>query len=618
MVCCGAGAYFLDGLSTACAACAMGTYNTNGNGTVCTVCASGLNSFPGSGTCSASYPVSAVVTERIGLSLKKVNLDGTSVTMMSSLTAYTNVKGVAISNNFDFVLVTMSSAVFILYAPGYIPTVLAGKIGVAGNVDGVGTSAAFYDPADVKISPDNTYALVAEMNGCRVRKVYLNGTTVPFAGSPTNQFGYQEGTGTSILFSGVSSISISPGGDFAVVVDNAYPRIRKLTLSGDVPTSSFLAGSGYSSSSTDGVGSAAAFSNPQCVAISPDSTYALITEVGGFVRKLVFATQTVTSIAPSAFYEGIDFAGLADFAIFVDYNANTLNRMAYPSGAVSQVSATIFNSLWGVTLWKCKLAGYGYNTSLYCSQCPINTYGPGNGTCLPCGSGLASSPGSSVCITGASPGTYFSVGGTSNAVACPSGSFCVGGLSAPQTCSICSAGSFIVSNCTSSADTVCGACQAGVNYSTAANSTACSLCTNPFPATSYYYSSSTANNCSFYCDYTSYQSGTTCAPCPLGTYGVPGATVCASCGAPANTYYTGESNCSYLVNCSSGMYNLGRGVAWSDASGASMRYISLTNWSNVKTLNPNPVNGFNNGPISQAILGNSIIASKADGSCFFV
>ena len=114
---------------------------------------------------------------------------------------------------------------------------------------------------------------------------------------------------------------------------------------------------------------------------------------------------------------------------------------------------------------------------------------------------MISAVGSSVCSTGAPAGQYYN--GVSF-LACPSGSFCLGGSIAPQTCSICNAGSFILSS-TSSANTVCGTCQAGVNYTTVANATTCSLCT---VCVSGQYTSSACTS----------TSNANCAACTSGSY----------------------------------------------------------------------------------------------------
>ena len=508
--------------NTVCLPCASGTYGTTG--VTCNACSAGLNSPVGSTACSASYPVYALVADYYGNTLRKVNLDGTTVSTVAS-SGLSSPAGVSISNAADFVLVVNggSQTVSILYAPNYVPNLLAGSPGVTGSTDGVGAAASFNYPVDVKLSLDNTYALVSESVGHIIRKVFLNGTTVHFAGTP-GVYGYQEGSGSSSMFYGPTGMDISPAGDFALVTEFGGNRIRKLTLTGNVPVSSLVAGStaGYigTAGGTDGIGSSALFYYPRYVIISSDATFALVMEsTVGRVRKIILATQTVstiTTVPAGSSVTGISFTQLMDNVIISAFGTNVVGNMAYPSGTYSILAGTgtaaevdsataltaQFNAPNGLAIWKCKLTGYGLVTSNTCSQCAINTYGTGNGTCSPCSSGMISAAGSSVCSTGAPAGQYYN--GVSF-LACPSGSFCLGGSSAPQTCSICNAGSFILSNCTSSANTVCGTCQAGVNYTTVANATACSLCT---VCVSGQYTSSACTS----------TSNANCAACPSGSY----------------------------------------------------------------------------------------------------
>ena len=155
---------------------------------------------------------------------------------------------------------------------------LAGNPGVAGSTDGVGITASFNNPSAVRLSPDNTYALVCERSTHIIRKVFLNGTTVHFAGTPSTN-GYLEGSGSSSLFNDPYSIDISPAGDFALVAEYTGNRIRKLSLTGNVPVSSLVAGSTAgtvgTAGGTDGVGSSALFSYPGQVIISSDATLQL-------------------------------------------------------------------------------------------------------------------------------------------------------------------------------------------------------------------------------------------------------------------------------------------------------------------------------------------------------
>ena len=121
-VCCGAGTYFVDGVSTACQTCPAGTYGTGT--TSCTPCPVNTTSVAGSSLLSActacpsyawagvgspmcyntTYPVFALITEWTGNAVRKMDLATATVSTIAS--GISNPAGVAISPLGDYALVT--------------------------------------------------------------------------------------------------------------------------------------------------------------------------------------------------------------------------------------------------------------------------------------------------------------------------------------------------------------------------------------------------------------------------------------------------------------------------------------------------------------------------------
>jgi sugar lactone lactonase YvrE len=411
-ICCGAGTYFVEGTSTTCEACPVGTYS-DGSSASCTPCAAGLNSPAGSASCSAEYPVYALVVDWTGGTVRKVDaVNGGTSTVSESLS---NPAGVALSPFGDYALVTAYGVhkVFKINIAAKTTTVLAGS-GTAGAVDATGTAASLNGPMDIKISPDATYALFVEQNIHCVRKVsLLDGTVVRIAGSGTTTGAYMESTGTSIAFNGPVGVGISSDGSFALVTEYDGHRIRKITLTGGVVTSSLVAGSAAAAAgspgSADGAGTSATFRNPQGIVISNDMTFALVADRGNsMVRKVLLSSpntvSTLASVASSQIL-GISLSALEDFAIVVGFGTHKVYQVTYPGGTTTTISGTgtagevnnaagasaQFNSPHGLAVWRCSIKGYGMSSSsTSCARCPAGKYGSGNGLCTPCPAGTYS------------------------------------------------------------------------------------------------------------------------------------------------------------------------------------------------------------------------------------
>jgi hypothetical protein len=176
--------------------------------------------------------------------------------------------------------------------PAGVVTTLAGKAGVSGSQDGLGTAATFSSPRGLtldstgnvfvaanglrKITPAglvstvvgsmnlpsalvfdlNGNLLVAESNVHAIKKVTLQGEVSPYAG--TGSPGLQDGAAASAQFDGPSGITTDSFGN--IYVSEYYnSTIRRITQAGVVST---FAGKGRTTGATDGVGADARFGNP--------------------------------------------------------------------------------------------------------------------------------------------------------------------------------------------------------------------------------------------------------------------------------------------------------------------------------------------------------------------
>jgi hypothetical protein len=156
------------------------------------------------------------------------------------------------------------------------------------NLDGIGTAASFKWPHGVDISKDMTFALFTDMGNANIRRIDLatwEVTTV--AGSKTGASGVINAIGTAATFSGPAGVEISPDMTFALVTERSSHKVRRIDLAtGEVTTEAGADGSGK----TDGKSTAAKFTFPQGVSISSDMTFALVGSYANYatlIRKVV-------------------------------------------------------------------------------------------------------------------------------------------------------------------------------------------------------------------------------------------------------------------------------------------------------------------------------------------
>lgn len=142
-----------------------------------------------------------------------------------------------------------------------VVTTIAGKAGSSGTNDGNGSSARFNEPYGVVVDTlTNIY--VADADNSTIRKVTPVGRVTTFAGSAM-EAGNADGVGASARFNFPIGLAIDSAGNI-YVADYSNENIRKITTNGVVTT---LAGLVGQSGTNDGIGSTARFSGVWGVAI---------------------------------------------------------------------------------------------------------------------------------------------------------------------------------------------------------------------------------------------------------------------------------------------------------------------------------------------------------------
>lgn len=174
----------------------------------------------------------------------------------------------------------------------YTVSTFAGT-GVAGNTDGVATSASFNRPLGIAVDSSGN-VFVSDYVNCRIRKVTTSGTVSTFVGSSC---GYNDANGTSASIQNSTHIAVDSSGNFYLTDTNNY-RIRKITASGDVTT---FAGSG-ANTSTDGTGTGASLYQPRGILV--DTTGTVYVGENGHVIRKISAAGVVTTLAGTAYTPG--------------------------------------------------------------------------------------------------------------------------------------------------------------------------------------------------------------------------------------------------------------------------------------------------------------------------
>ena len=182
-------------------------------------------------------------------------------------------------------------------APGASLTtlsLLAGKAGGSGNADDIGSVARFSSPQGLAMdAAGNVY--VSDSNNNTIRKIVAaTGVVTTLAGDPASTSS-ADGIGTAARFRGPSGLLVD-GGDL-YVADAVGRAVRKIVLAtGAVST---VAGTLNTAGSTDGVGTAARFNVPGSLALEAGSLY-VSDATDNTIRRIVLATGAVTTLAGTA------------------------------------------------------------------------------------------------------------------------------------------------------------------------------------------------------------------------------------------------------------------------------------------------------------------------------
>ncbi len=174
--------------------------------------------------------------------------------------------------------------------PDGTTTILAGKQGVTGNVDGIGANARFSGASYMAIDAVGNIFL-ADENNSEIRKITPAGVVTTFAGSGVK--GSHDGQGAAATFNGPEGIAFGEDGSL-YVSDSGNNLIRKITPDGTVTT---FAGNGIAGYK-DGYGINTSFNFPHGLAINNDGNMLVTDLQNNLIREIVTTGYTIDKDLP--------------------------------------------------------------------------------------------------------------------------------------------------------------------------------------------------------------------------------------------------------------------------------------------------------------------------------
>ena len=199
---------------------------------------------------------------------------------------------------------TVTSAGAFTYGAYYTFTTMAGKTGVRGSTDAAWGPDARFEYPKVLAVDGNGNVFVGDTYNHTIRKITSAGTVTTLAGVG-GAVGSSNGTGAAARFNAPQGIAVDSSGNIYVAepgeAANAH-TIRKITPAGVVTT---LAGTYGATGSSDGIGAAARFNNPQGLGIDNGGNILYVADRSNHtIRKIIIATAEVSTFAGTAGVSG--------------------------------------------------------------------------------------------------------------------------------------------------------------------------------------------------------------------------------------------------------------------------------------------------------------------------
>lgn len=175
-----------------------------------------------------------------------------------------------------------------------------GFAGNQGSADGVGTTAKLSMPFGMALTTDDSVLFFVDYGNHRIREINISTGVVTTVTGLGGASGYADGDFSAAMFTSPTGIAltsvdmynagISAPDAYGLVVESS--RIRYLNFAAQAVST--VAG-GLAAGYQDGFGNDAMFEDIVSIVVSPDDTFALISD-STRLRKLVLSTQHVSTL----------------------------------------------------------------------------------------------------------------------------------------------------------------------------------------------------------------------------------------------------------------------------------------------------------------------------------
>ncbi|TAJ78803.1 MAG: hypothetical protein EPO42_07290 [Gallionellaceae bacterium] len=211
------------------------------------------------------------------------------------------------------------------------------------------TVASFYRPHGIVITPDKSTLYVTDSGTNAIRKVVIATGAVSTLMGP----GFNFTNTTAGSFQNPNGLAISANGLKLYVADTSKNRILQVDLALASNNVTNLAGLAGPPGSVDGVGTLATFHLPNGLVLMGADLY--VTDAGNnLIRKVVVATQTVTTIAGSVvnpadmngtgtsseFFSPYGITSDGSNLYIADSRASQIRKIVIASGAVTTIAGS--------------------------------------------------------------------------------------------------------------------------------------------------------------------------------------------------------------------------------------------------------------------------------------
>jgi sugar lactone lactonase YvrE len=222
--------------------------------------------------------------------------------------------GLTLDTNGNLYVADTFNAVIRVVTPAGVVSTIVGSPGQLGNNDDNGSNARFIQPSGIILNSDGTL-YVADAGGYTIRKVSPNLDVHTLAGGPSSP-GFTDGIGSAARFSQL--YRLASDGSSLYVVDAGNNAIRRVNIA-TAEVSTLAGGSPVEFGTTNGIGTAARFFGTWGAGADGSNLY-VSDSFNDTIRKVVVATAQVTT-----------FAGVVQQPGSNDGVAGTA-RLNYPSG----------------------------------------------------------------------------------------------------------------------------------------------------------------------------------------------------------------------------------------------------------------------------------------------